>query len=158
RLIALPRIAAVIRSWRLRHMLRLRFRPSRDRLIGGHLRKNPPAAGSGNRALFRLPRATCSPPHESVLAPMSFVVGRTPGLIALGTDAPETVGEIGLELKGWTGVAPVPFIVHGHGASPEPSPPPRFPSMHLVHCLDAENAQTRRQYLLCGSHKCHASA
>lgn len=91
---------------------------------------------------------------------MSSVCGRTPGLIALGTDAPETVGEIGLELKGWTGVVPVPFIVHGHGASPEPSPPPRSisPSMHLMHCLDAENAQTRRQNLFRGSNERHASA
>ena len=91
---------------------------------------------------------------------MSSVCGRTPGLIALGTDAPETVGEIGLKLKGWTGVVPVPLIVHGHGTSPEPSPPPRSisPSMHLMHCLDAENAQTRRQNLFRGSNERHASA
>ena len=89
---------------------------------------------------------------------MSGVCGRAPGLIALGTDAPETVGEIGLELKGRTGVVPVPLIVHGHGTSPEPSPPPRYSSMHLVHCLDAEDAQTRRENLPGGNNERHASA
>ena len=57
---------------------------------------------------------------------MSSVCGRTPGLIALGTDAPETVGEIGLELKGWTGVVPVPLIVHGHGCFPRTISPAPF--------------------------------
>src|SRR5262245_752378 len=119
---ALPRVGP-----RLRYMLRLRLWYSRDRLIGGHLCKNRPAAGSKNRALSRhwLARSTCSRCHGRFLAPMSSVCGRTPGLIALGTDAAETVCEIGLELEGWTGVVPVPLILHGHGASPEPSPPPR---------------------------------
>ena len=89
---------------------------------------------------------------------MSSVCGRTPGLIALGTDAPETVGEIRLKLKGWTGIVPVPLIVHGHGTSPEPSPRPRSLLMHLLHRLDAENAQTRRKNLLGGRNESHASA
>jgi hypothetical protein len=89
---------------------------------------------------------------------MSSVCGRTPGLIALGTDTPETVGEIGLELKGWTGVIPVPLIVHGHGTSPEPSPPPCYPSMHFVHCRDAEDAQSRRKNLPGGNNEPYASA
>ena len=89
---------------------------------------------------------------------MRSVCVRAPGPIILGTNAPETVGEIGLKLKGWTSVVPVPFIVHGHGLSLEPSPPPHSFSMHLVHWHDAENAQARRQNLLGGNNERHASA
>src|SRR6478736_5378437 len=60
RLSALTRIRAVVRLGRLRQMLRLRLWSSCDRLIGGHLRKNRPTAGSENRALSRLARSTCS--------------------------------------------------------------------------------------------------
>ena len=157
---AVSRIGAKVRFGRLRQMLRLRFRSPRDRRIGRHLCKNRPPAGSKDRVLTHrgLARSTCSRSHVGLLAPMSGVCGRTPGLIALGTDAPETVGEIGLKLKGRTGVVPVPLIVHGHGTSPEPSPPPRIPSMHLVHCRDAEDVQTRRQNLPGSNNKRHASA
>ena len=124
---ALPCIGAKVRLGRFRR-LRLRLRSSRDRLIGGHLRKNRPTAGSENRALSRhwLARSAWSRSHKGILAPMSCVCVRGPGLIALGADAPKTVGEIGLKLKGGTDVVPVPLIVHGHGTSPEPSPPPRL--------------------------------
>jgi hypothetical protein len=57
---------------------------------------------------------------------MSCVCIGAPRLIDLGADASKTVGEIRLKLKGWTGVVPVPLIVHGHGTSPEPSPPAPF--------------------------------
>ena len=126
-LYALPCIGAKVRLGRFRR-LRLRLRPSRDGLVGGHLRKNRPTAGSENRALSRhwLARSAWSRSHKGILAPMSCVCVRGPGLIALGADAPKTVGEIGLKLKGGTDVVPVPLIVHGHGTSPEPSPPPRL--------------------------------
>ena len=126
-LYALPCIGAIVRSGWFRRM-RLRLRRSRDRLVGGHLRKSRPAAGSENRALSRhwLARSAWSRSHKGILAPMSCVCVRGPGLIALGADAPKTVGEIGLKLKGRTDVVPVPLIVHGHGTSPEPSPPPRL--------------------------------
>ena len=126
-LYALPCIGAKVGLGRLRR-LRLRLRSSRDGLVGGHLRKNRPSAGSENRALSRhwLARSAWSRSHKGILAPMSCVCVRGPGLIALGADAPKTVGEIGLKLKGGTDVVPVPLIVHGHGTSPEPSPPPRL--------------------------------
>ena len=126
-LYALPCIGSKVRLGRFRR-LRLRLRSSRDGLVGGHLRKNRPTAGSENRALSRhwLARSAWSRSHKGILAPMSCVCVRGPGLIALGADAPKTVGEIGLKLKGGTDVVPVPLIVHGHGTSPEPSPPPRL--------------------------------
>src|SRR5262245_40823682 len=139
---ALRRVGPILRFERIGYMLRLRLCSSRDRRIGMHLCKNRPAAGSKNRALSRywLARSTCSRCHGRFLAPMSSVCGRTPGLMALGTDAAETVGEIGLELKGWTGVVPVPLILHGHGASPEPSPPPRS-----ISPFNASHALPRRR-------------
>ena len=125
-----------------------------DRRIGRHLCKDWTAPAE-NRSLSagRLTWSSCSVSHQRYLALLSIERVIAPSLNPRGMTQTRPIGEIRLRPRVRTGLATASVIVRGHDISLEPSPLPRIGSMQLVHGVNAEDPQTRRQDALRSSHQ-----